>query len=209
MFNRNENRRSKRKKKEERRKKSNPNISIGLDSRTNNFLCKHTRYDQDEIYEWFKYLKQWIFAFFSVNSSVFCRVFQADCPDGKLYKSKIIDMYGMIIPRKNASILVDHIFRVFDKDSNGFIDFRVNWKKNSAVDISSEILCWQEFMIATDMTSSCGTSDEKLRWAFKMYDEDGSGKSYLSPFSNKQNKKSSTFIKSFKWNLVVPCQALL
>ena len=79
----------------------------------------------------------------------FCRVFQADCPDGKLYKSKIIDMYAMIIPRKNASILVDHIFRVFDKDSNGFIDFRVNWKKNSAVDISSEILCWQEFMIAT------------------------------------------------------------
>ena len=65
---------------------------------------------------------------FSVNSSVFCRVFQADCPDGKLYKSKIIDMYAMIIPRKNASILVDHIFRVFDKDSNGFIDFRVNWK---------------------------------------------------------------------------------
>ena len=32
----------------------------------------------------------------------------------------------------------------------------------------------QEFMIATDMTS-CGTPDEKLRWAFKMYDEDGSG----------------------------------
>ena len=29
----------------------------------------------------------------------------------------------------------------------------------------------QEFMIATDMTS-CGTPDEKLRWAFKMYDED-------------------------------------
>ena len=29
-------------------------------------------------------------------------------------------------------------------------------------------------MIATDMTS-CGTPDEKLRWAFKMYDEDGSG----------------------------------
>ena len=51
-------------------------------------------------------------------------------------------------------------------------------------------------MIATDMTSSCGTSDEKLRWAFKMYDEDGSGKSYLSPFSNKQNKNSSKFIKS-------------
>lgn len=32
----------------------------------------------------------------------------------------------------------------------------------------------QEFMIATDMTS-CGSTEEKLRWAFKMYDEDGSG----------------------------------
>lgn len=30
-------------------------------------------------------------------------------------------------------------------------------------------------MIATDMTTS-GSVDEKLRWAFKMYDEDGSGK---------------------------------
>ena len=30
-------------------------------------------------------------------------------------------------------------------------------------------------MIATDMTS-CGSTEEKLRWAFKMYDEDGSGK---------------------------------
>ena len=29
-------------------------------------------------------------------------------------------------------------------------------------------------MLATDMTSS-GSSEEKLRWAFKMYDEDGSG----------------------------------
>ena len=29
-------------------------------------------------------------------------------------------------------------------------------------------------MLATDMTSS-GSTEEKLRWAFKMYDEDGSG----------------------------------
>ena len=33
----------------------------------------------------------------------------------------------------------------------------------------------QEFMIATDMTTG-GSVEERLRWAFKMYDEDGSGK---------------------------------
>ena len=29
-------------------------------------------------------------------------------------------------------------------------------------------------MLATDMTAS-GSPEEKLRWAFKMYDKDGSG----------------------------------
>ena len=45
----------------------------------------------------------------------------------------------------------------------------------------------QEFMIATDMTS-CGSTDEKLRWAFKMYDEDGSGNEKKCPTSNKEIK---------------------
>ena len=33
-------------------------------------------------------------------------------------------------------------------------------------------------MIATDMTTS-GSLDEKLRWTFKIYDEDGSGEVIL------------------------------
>ena len=32
----------------------------------------------------------------------------------------------------------------------------------------------QEFIIATDMTTG-GSVEEQLRWAFKMYDQDGSG----------------------------------
>ena len=83
-------------------------------------------------------------------------------------------MYSMIIPEKNASVLVDHIFNVFDGDSNGSIDFAVihSFKSCRLRVISYNV---QEFMIATDMTS-CGSTEEKLRWAFKMYDEDGSGK---------------------------------
>ena len=40
---------------------------------------------------------------------------------------------------------------------------------------ASRYFLFQEFMIATDMTTS-GSVDEKLRWAFKMYDGDGSGR---------------------------------
>ena len=37
------------------------------------------------------------------------------------------------------------------------------------------IFIGQEFMIATDMTTG-GSLEERLRWAFKMFDKDGSGK---------------------------------
>ena len=47
-----------------------------------------------------------------------------DCPSGKLKKEKAIEMYGMILPDKNAFVFVDHIFRIFDKDNNEEIDFK-------------------------------------------------------------------------------------
>ena len=39
---------------------------------------------------------------------------------------------------------------------------------------STFLLSFQEFMIATDVTAG-GSAEDKLRWAFKMYDGDGSG----------------------------------
>lgn len=50
---------------------------------------------------------------------------QNDCPDGQLSKSKILDMYSMILPAGNAQVFVEQIFRIFDKDGNGSIDFKV------------------------------------------------------------------------------------
>ena len=50
---------------------------------------------------------------------------KADCPDGILDKTQVLDMYSMILPTGNAAVFVDQIFRIFDKDGNGSIDFKV------------------------------------------------------------------------------------
>ncbi|XP_015602500.1 neuronal calcium sensor 2 isoform X1 [Cephus cinctus] len=100
------------------------------------FLKSHTRYDEATIKEWYKGFKQ-------------------DCPNGRLTPTKFVDMYKMFFPSGNAEEFCDHVFRTFDMDKNGYIDFK-------------------EFLLAIDVTSS-GTPEEKLKWAFRMYDVDGNG----------------------------------
>merc|ERR1719474_1510324 len=69
---------------------------------------------------------------------------------------KMQKMFASVIPGGEAGDqFLEQLFRIFDKDGDGSIDFK-------------------EFMIATDMTSS-GDPEEKLRWAFRMYDKDASG----------------------------------
>lgn len=74
--------------------------------------------------------------------------FVKDCPDGNLQRAKVLEVCGQILPIEGAESFVDQIFRIFDKDGNGFIDFK-------------------EFMMAIDMTKA-GTTEEKLKWAFKV-----------------------------------------
>merc|ERR1712004_892880 len=100
------------------------------------FLRSNTRYDEGTIKEWYKGFKQ-------------------DCPDGKLTPDAFMKIYSKCFPAGSAGQFCDHVFRTFDMDKNGFVDFK-------------------EFLLAIDVTST-GTPEEKLQWAFSMYDVDGNG----------------------------------
>ena len=94
-----------------------------------------THFTQGEIEEWYK-------------------GFMKSCPNGLVSSADFQDMYSDFF-EGDASEFASHVFRTFDSDKSGFIDFK-------------------EFMYSLSITSR-GNLEEKLEWAFKIYDVDGDG----------------------------------
>jgi len=100
-------------------------------------LLKGTKFSKEEINDWFN-------------------KFKAEFPRGRIRKYEFMVMYTKLFPDGDATEFTDHIFRMYDQDKNGVIDF-------------------QEFMITVSIAQR-GTKEEKLKWAFRLYDLDGNGK---------------------------------
>ncbi|KAM4822414.1 recoverin [Urocitellus parryii] len=81
--------------------------------------------------------------------------FLKECPSGRISRKEFESIYGKFFPDADPKAYAQHVFRSFDTNSDGTLDFK-------------------EYVVALHMTTG-GKPTQKLEWAFSLYDVDGNG----------------------------------
>ncbi|CAF0757152.1 unnamed protein product [Didymodactylos carnosus] len=102
-----------------------------LDDATIHRLTHNTNYTPEQIRQWHQ-------------------AFLRDCPSGKLSSRQFTEVYKKFYPEHEAEKYSKQVFRTFDMDHNGYIDFI-------------------EFLLAVNINSN-GDVRDKLGLAFDIYD---------------------------------------
>ncbi|TWW62125.1 guanylyl cyclase-activating protein 1-like [Takifugu flavidus] len=83
------------------------------------------------------------------------RKFMTECPSGLLTFYEFKQFFGLKNLSPSSNAYIQTLFRTFDMNDDGFIDF-------------------MEYVAALSLVLKAGVQ-QKLRWYFKLYDIDGSG----------------------------------
>ncbi|CAM1320391.1 KCNIP4 (predicted) [Pycnogonum litorale] len=83
------------------------------------------------------------------------RGFKQECPNGLVNEDTFKGIYAQFFPQGDSSNYAHHIFRSFDHNRSGTINF-------------------EEFVSGLSILTR-GNLQEKLKWAFTLYDLDGDG----------------------------------
>ncbi|XP_071770104.1 guanylyl cyclase-activating protein 2-like [Centroberyx gerrardi] len=83
------------------------------------------------------------------------RKFASECPSGNLHLHEFRKIFGVSTSTEEESAYMENVFRSFDTNKDGKIDF-------------------MEYVAAVHLVLR-GKLEDKLKWSFKVYDRDGNG----------------------------------
>ncbi|XP_078738455.1 guanylyl cyclase-activating protein 1 [Lampetra fluviatilis] len=91
----------------------------------------------------------------SVEIHLWYKKFMRECPSGQLTLHEFKQFFGISSVTAEGNAYIEQMFRTFDMNKDGYIDF-------------------MEYVAALSLVLR-GKVEQKLRWYFKMYDSDGNG----------------------------------